>query len=225
MLNKHDRYQKESRRLIKRLNEIRKEIRNQPFIDVPPFQRGWETSIVLREDISNRSDADFILHLIDIGYHKTKHIHKLEHVKMIKRGIYEYDYKCGDGRTCTQSFVPDRISFSEKQFESLSIREKNYFYQSSYAYYSYNRISYNLNIPKYWITLKVKAVFYDKIMDKNGELETEYQEVLSKLQLPPYSKYFYSGRGRYRSESDKLKVNKLILKEQLNEYYESTKDN
>ncbi len=54
MLNKHDLYKKETIRLKKRLKELRNEMINQPYIEVTPFQRGWEVSIVLREDISNR---------------------------------------------------------------------------------------------------------------------------------------------------------------------------
>ncbi len=191
MLNKYDLYEKEYIKLSKRLNELNDEIRSQPYIEVTPFQRGWETTIVLRDDISNRKDADFIQHLIDIGYKEFKTIRRLEYVKLIKRGIYWYEHRYKD-HIHVEDFIPDKIKFSEKQYESLSDREKNYFYKDVHFYHNY--INYYINIPHYWITLKVSPCMYDRIMDKNGKLESEYAKIRSKLQKPPYSKYYYGSR-------------------------------
>jgi hypothetical protein len=222
-INKYEFYEKETIRLSKRLDEISKEIRNQPYIQVPPFQRGWETSIVLREDISNRKDADFILHLINIGYQQTKHIRSLEHVKLIRRGILVHKWKSKyDDKIHSIDFVPDKIRFSEKQYEELTEREKPYFLKDTWWLWRYHdKTAYYINIPSYWIKLKVTPCMYDRIMDKNGELETEYSEIKSKLYNPPYSKYFfgrYTKWNRISKEQNRIQIHKMKLKEGLKEY-------
>lgn len=222
MLNKYDRYHKEYIRLSKRQDEINKERRNQPWIYVTPFQKGWETSIILRDDIANRNDANFILHLIDIGYREHKLIRKLEHVRLIRRGIYIHKWKSKyDDKIHTESFIPDKVSFSEKQYEKLSDREKRWFYRDRYSVWYDKRKLYYLNIPNYWIRLKVKPCIYDRIMDKNGDLESEYEKISDKLHKPPFRKFYYRGSSwnRLSKIHNEIQIGKMKLQEGLDEYY------
>lgn len=223
MLNKFDRYKKEAIRLMKELDSVRKEILQQPFVEVPPFQMGWEVSIILRDDISNRNDADFIRHLINIGYKKFNIIKKIEYVRLIRKGILTYTWKSKYSNNINSiDFVPDRIFLSEKQYEKLSEREKAYFKKDRWGIYNYyNRNNYFLNIPQYWIKLKVKPRIFNKIMDKNGELESRYVKLIDKLHKPPYSKYYFGYRRKgYNIKHYKDEINKIKFNEQLKEYNE-----
>lgn len=169
---KQEKLKKTYRKLSKKYDLTWKELRNQPYRDVEPFQRGWIIYITLRDDILRRKDVDFLLELLDLGYHKTLLTREVNHIRSVRRGVYFYF----NGNWGT-NLIPKRKHITPKQYNEFPERIKKYFTQ----FERYGRIYYKINIPYYWIKLKVKPNIVTKVMDINPKLESEYDKLRNLL--------------------------------------------
>ena len=177
---KQEKLKKEYRELSIKRNLIFKKMLNQPYVDVKPFQKGWNIYITLRGDILRRNDADFLLTLLELGYNKNRYTRSITHIKNIRKGIYYY---CGNKFII--NLIPERKHFTIKQYNEFSERIKKYFDK----FENYGRVYYKINIPYYWIKLNARPNIVTKIRDINPELQSKYDKILNLLKRKCYWKF------------------------------------
>lgn len=214
--NKYEKRYKEFIKAINRLDEVEEELRNLPLRPLKiPFQRGWEVSIRLRDDIARRSDVDTIYKIIELGYHEGYVTQSLNEVKAIRRGEKSIPYIDWRGRKGNRSLIPTKRHITEKQYEELPESIKKYldFDRLCEIYKKYGRKTYSVYLPEYWLNLKARPHIVTHQYIKGGELERERDELRSFLE-----QYWREcGRGyykedRWKDDRKKIKINlrKLI---------------
>jgi hypothetical protein len=210
-----DKYEKKYKEFIKaqdRLHKIEEELRKLPLRPLKvPFQKGWEVTIRLRDDIARRTDAPIIQKLIDLGYHKSYVTPKLSDVKAIRRGEKSVPYTDWRGRKGTRSLIPDKRSLTEEQFKELPLSLQKYldFDRTCTTYIKWGRKTYHIYLPEYWLCLKARPNIITHQHIKGGELEKEEQEL--KDFLDEYWREWCGGYGRswlprWRDERPTIKV-------------------
>ncbi len=172
-LDKHTLLHKKYLTLSKQYDEVRQEKKNQPLRDVKPFQSGWKVFVSFRDDIMNRDDVYFLFHLLSIGYEKYWITRNIKHIKAVRNNIYAIVE-----RNNYVNLIPRRKKISIKQYESFTAREQKWFTKYETIY---NHTYYKINIPLYWIKLKVKPNIVTQIKDINPELESQYQLIRNEL--------------------------------------------
>jgi len=221
---KHDKHELTYKKFIKaekRLNEVYKEIREQPYTKLKePYQSGWTLTPVLRDDFMRSDKGPIVKLLLDKLATKwttnnPKYISQirkkpaLSDVRSILIGKHGYRM---DGPFVRQITI--------KEYEALSEQHKKYFDLLSETFYSkyYNQREYVLNIPIHYIVVKVTKRIVTHIQDINPLLLKEQAE-LRKI-LAPYWRqhgyndgdYHYFERRKERRKS-KIELTKIDLEQ------------
>lgn len=211
---KHDKYELTHKKFIKaekRLNEIYKEIRNLPYRELEkPYQEGWFLQIVLRDDLLKSDKGPFIQLLVDkyctrFVTKNPKFISKirqnpaLSSVRKLffnKHGLHIY-YN-----------GPHIRSLDKREYNKLTDLQKKYFDLDFHSKYT-GREEYSMNLPEYYLRVKVKKRIVTHVQDINPLLLQEQAEL--KSILAPYWRARGYGQGYYhwrenRAERRKSKV-------------------
>lgn len=211
-LNKYEKQEKEYLKMEKRYNELWDEILKLPLIPLPtPFQKGWEITQKLRDDIERRKDADEIKAAIKIGYYPTRYTEKERDVKLIRSGKKNYVITVKKEKVYVDLRLSKRVVL-EKEYDALPDKIKKYFYLDTIheAYTKYGRRYYCVNIPDYYLVLKAKPNILTHYRQKGGELEKEYQFLRDKLWEYWNKKFAYS--KSYPKNKDRSKTRDKIKK-------------
>lgn len=199
-LDKHDLKYKQYLKWEKRKEELRKELDKIPLVPLKePYQDGWYINIHLREDIAK--DASFINKAIEIGYYKNKFTKKVKEVRLIRQGKVSYIETTNKSK-CHIDITPAKIHISEEKFLTLDEKVQKLFYLDtiSDAYRIWGRKYFKINLPSYYITLKVKPNILTHYRKKGGELEQEYQYLRDKIQ-----QYWVENSGGFSTSYPKTK--------------------
>jgi len=217
-----DKYEKKYKTFLKmqrRLDEIEDELRKLPLRELKePYQKGWNISIRLRDDISRREDAHIIQKIIDLGWHKEHYTTDLEAVKAVRKGLKSYictTYK----KPLSISLIPHRKDIKEEEFNKLPNHIKQAFRLDDFSerYTKYNRKYYYCCLPNFYTELKVRPNIITHERLKGGELESEKDFLRNKLWLL-WSIYLPS------EKRVSLKSERRITRDEIQKYKKGEKD-
>lgn len=194
-LDKYEKKYKSFLKMQRRLNEIEEELRKLPLRELKePYQKGWNISIRLRDDISRRDDAHIIQQIIDLGWYKEKYVTDINAVKAIRKGLKSY--------ICTRykepisiNLFPRRKDLTKEQYNNLPEKIKLNFCLDNFSerYLKYNRKYYYCYLPAYYTELRVRPNIITHERLKGGELESEKDFLRDKLWLL-WNIYLRSGK-------------------------------
>lgn len=213
-LNKYDRKYKEFIKAKERLDVVEEKLRELPLRPLQtPFQRGWEVSIRLRDDITRRSDAELIYKLLDMGYSKSYITQSLKDVKAIRKGETEVPYVDWRGRKSMRTLLPNKKWIDEKQYNELPEHLKKYFDfdRLSVSYTRWGKKHYQLYLTPYWLKLKARPYIVTHQCIKGGELERERDELRSFLE-EYWREWCDSGRRWMPKWKDDRKDTKMAIR-------------
>lgn len=207
MLNKKALIEKEFLKMEREYLRLCKECREQPWEEIPPFQRGWDVYVTLREDILNRDDGDFLLYLLKKYSRESFYIRKPDHIRLIRRGIYKV-YTFLNYKT---KLVPSRVKLSYNQYKELPDRERKYF-RRMYKSLARSKDLYKLYFPRHWIKYIIKPHIITKRRVINSSLESEKDKLYNKLSRSTYwnrdSRHYnwakYYNRSKFKKEAIKI---------------------
>jgi len=228
-LDKHEKKYKEYVRMQKRCDELWREIRKLPLIELDePYQKGWIIKLELREDIRRRADGDIIQKMLDMSFRETTTT-SVKHVRMIRQG--KKSYYVGNRH---YSLFPPRQCISHETYLSLNPSEQKYFHldRFSYGYLTKGHKTYYGHFPEYWLVIKARPNIITHRRQKGGELEKEYDYLHHKLYHSGefsefninYGKSFPASKDRARVRDDIQKFMKGEIEDIYNlkvpmEYY------
>jgi hypothetical protein len=164
MLNKYDLKEKEFLKKQRELNELYEKRKEIEWVELKePYQRGWTIYYELRDDIKRREDADKIQRAMELGY-GIAHTRSEAHVRNVRRG----------------DKVKSVINPSRKNLRLKDIPDdlKKYFVADYQGIL--NKRDYQIAIPRYWFTRKVKPFIVTHTRDCSIDRE------ISKLQNELY---------------------------------------
>lgn len=173
MLNKHDYRYKNYLKLEKRMNEVWEKLNSIPWIPLDkPYKDGWYIFWDLRKDIAARKDAPLIREVVSVGYERL-FTRNEAHVRAIRAGKDSVKGKKGK----PTNLRPKKKWLTKKQYDSLSDNVKKYFEldELSERFRKYKIKEWKVQIPEYWIVLRVKGRTVTHYQKKGGQLESEYQ--------------------------------------------------
>lgn len=207
--------EKQNRKLYEELNEIYKKETALPYIEVEPYQRGWEIHITLKDDILNRKDAEFLLLMLSVGYMERSYYgstRDVSIVRMVREGRLKLPVSKYSHMSC---LIPKRYKFSEEQYNAFPERWRKYFSKYRHSYYT-DREYYKLNISPQWLRLKIKPHIITKERDIDPNLMSRKQEIYNELDR---SSMYSIGKKSYRDEwtnpyQSRSKLKAEYLKEQ-----------
>lgn len=218
-LDKHTKKYKSFLKMQKRLDEINKELDKLPLRELKePYQKGWNISIRLRDDISRREDAYIIQQIVDLGWHKELYVTDIEAVKAVRKGLKSY--------VCTKykephsiSLIPHRRDIREEEFNELPNHIKQSFRLDNFSerYIKYGRKYYYCYLPNFYTELKVRPNIITHERLKGGELESEKDFLRDKL-YPLYDIYYRRGR------KVNLKSERRITRDEIQKFKKGEKD-
>lgn len=212
-LDKYEKKYKSFLKMQRRLDEIEEELRKLPLRELKePYQKGWNISIRLRDDISRREDAHIIQQIVDLGWHKERYTTDLEAVKAVRKGLKSYictKYK----EPVSISLFPLRKDLTEEQYNNLPEKVKLNFCLDDFneRYLKYNRKYYYCHLPNYYTELKVRPNIITHERLKGGELESEKDFLRGKLQ--EFYRIYYYGYKRIN-----LKSERRIVRDEIQKY-------
>lgn len=211
-INKHERKEKEIRKLKKRVVEVSKMIRSQPFKELKePYQKGWTIFYKLRDDIARRKDAEKIWTKLSLAYYGSKETKSLKHVKMVRQGIKGY-HEIRNGKRVYVSLGPDKRYITEREYNALDAHTKSWFYYDITESWYYGSRKYRVDIPDHWLVMKVRANMITHVQEIDGDLESEFAKARQKLDI--LSSHRWRGRhldprGKKRTE-ERLAIRKFM---------------
>lgn len=212
-LDKYEKKYKSFLKMQRRLDEIEDELKKLPLRELKePYQKGWNISIRLRDDISRREDAHIIQQIIDLGWYKERYTTDLEAVKAVRKGLKSYictKYK----EPVSISLFPLRKDLTEEQYNNLPEKIKLNFCLDDFSerYLKYNRKYYYCHLPNYYTELKVRPNIITHERLKGGELESEKDFLRGKLQ--EFYRIYYYGYKRIN-----LKSERRIVRDEIQKY-------
>jgi hypothetical protein len=182
--NKYDLKEKEIRALEKRQRELWKAIKEQPYLELKePFQRGWEVYYKLRDDITRRRDIDGIRELFGLAYEECRETRSAHEIKLVRRGERGYYMTYWDGERRYVSLGPKRKFIDQWQYDQLEDRIKRWYVLDHYKSSRSCQKQYRIDIPDYWLVMKVRAhiVTHQQMID--GDLYSESDLIKRKLEM------------------------------------------
>lgn len=198
----------------RRVAEIEELLKDRPLIKLDePVTVGWNIIYELKEEIRRRKDAFDLQQVLDLGYgwSWTK---KIKHVKMIRQGIEGYEYIDFKKVKRWHSFHPPKSHIDEKEYTSLSVAVKKYFYLDtlSESYRKFGRKYYLADLPKHFLTLRCRPIIHTHYQSKGGKLEKERDFL--KDQISEYWRYAegFSYSSSYPAYKDRAKTRDKIQK-------------
>lgn len=172
--NKHFLKEKEYRRLIKRLDEIRTIQRNLGWVEleVPQFI-GWTAKIQPRQDILNRQDDWVFIGICDL-YSTTSFAKKIEYFEWNKKRHNPKD------RFVVYS-KPHIRSIHEWEYQRLVPQAKRWFKLDEFSGSSWRGCSYYCTIPNFYWEIIYEKNYKTKVKVSDVLLEQEEAEIKSKI--------------------------------------------
>lgn len=218
-LDKYEKKYKSFLKMQKRLDEINEELDKLPLRELKePYQKGWNISIRLRDDISRREDAHIIQQIIDLGWYKEHYTTDLEAVKAVRKGLKSYIFTRYKEPISIDLF-PRRKNLTEEQYNNLPERVKLNFKLDNFSerYLKYNRKYYYCHLPSYYTELKVRPNIITHERLKGGELESEKDFLRDKLWLL-WNIYLRS------EKRTNLKSERRIVRDEIQKFKKGEKD-
>lgn len=191
-LKKQIKKEKEFLALCRRRDSLYDKVRNSPLQKLEvPYQSGWDIYVDVRDDIKNRKDYPLIKYLID-NHTKPEHTDNVKLVRMCRRikswsAIREDLWK--EARKHKSLHIPQLFTYKRYDLEfynNLPEQVKKHFQLRTDIFYlggnESKRFYTTLEIPDYWIQLKVKPhmVTHERIL--RPDLISESKEVHTNLE-------------------------------------------
>jgi hypothetical protein len=189
--------------------------RYQPYIEVEPFQKGWQIDVQIKDKFLTQA---CLKEAIDIGY-STKHISSLKHVKNIRRG-QQYYYEYGK----FQTYFPNKHKISIQTYDKFEPKLKQYF--SLYSKEQKTNVTrdvknqslyYLIDINQNWLKLRVKPNIVTSIKQIVPEVESRLQQIRNIFEQKCYWTRFGSNGKRGFNinlrQSFKSQLHKYLLKQ------------
>lgn len=209
--NKYEQREKEFLKLSKRLNELYAELRKLPLKKLKePFQRGWEISYKLRDDVAHRKDANQILEKLSLVFPFSRKTNSVKEVRLIRRGAKGY-YDIRNGKRVYISLGPPRKHLNQREYNKLDEAKKPWFIMEEVESEYYGGKRYRLYLPDHLLVLKVRPNMITHYYEKGGELEAEMDFVAQKLRS--YWEETHGGStSRYPSGKKRAETRAIIGK-------------
>lgn len=218
--DKHTLTHKKFIKAEKRLNELYKLMRNQPWRMLEkPYQDGWKLSIVLREDFL-RSKAGPVVKILIDKLSTKYHIKNPKWVSHIRKNPLLSDVRALMWEKLQWVSGLHIKGISNKEFEALSAQQKKYFTAIPvWQKHTKDPVKddYFLDIVPHYLLVKVDKYMIRQVQDINPVFLKEEAE-LKKI-LAPYYRTFGYGEGYYHwyeNRKNRLKA-KIQIKEELEE--------
>ena len=150
----------------KELIQVQRDLGWEPL--VPPFQRGWRRSFVLREDVARSKDAEFFENIL-------KRINTEQW--SYRRNFFVKKRKWGRKFYVTKHQKLQQ--FYDWQFEKLHFNEKErQYFDLVYVYHRRDSPTPKYVFKEPWrFVLRVRPNIVDKVRVKDVELEARIQEI------------------------------------------------
>ncbi len=236
LLNKHERRYKDYLATEKRYNEVGRLLRKMPLVKLKePFQKGWEIYLDLRDDIKRRTDYPSIKAALDLvtSTWTTRNVALVRRIRSNGR----YDRLVSENYLGNHkyrwAYLPTLSHIrGEEKVKNLSADVRKWFTLDSYAekWSNFRGHMYYLNMPKFWIEMKVRPNIMTHQYLKGGELEKEYDFLRDKLNYywldfaTNWSSSFpaYKDRAQIRAKIQKFKKGEIddILIEKIPREYD-----
>lgn len=209
-LNKQEKQYKEWIGIIEEINRIREELRKLPLIELKePYQNGWVLSFELRDDIKNRKDYNNIQKALDLVHYSIK----TRNVKLIKyiRNHKNFSNFNFNGKKY-ETIHPQLQLLREKQYNSLTEEIKKWFTLDSEneKYASFRGHKYKINIPRYWLEIRIKPFMITHAYQKGGKLEKRLQFLEDKWNS--FHQFFTNYGRTFPANKERLIVKRKINK-------------
>lgn len=165
------------------INKLRREMSAVPLKE--PYQRGWILYLDLRDDIKRRRDYPSIRRAFDLAAVEAR----TRDVKLVKKVRSNKGYLpfCRSLDVKKNNFYqfPQLVKIRKSEYETLLPSEKKWYelapFEEKWA--SFRGSYYQLNIPLYWIEVKVKPNIITHAYALNPALEKEIAELKKKLDV------------------------------------------
>lgn len=220
-LSKQERQYKEYIQLERRYWDVEEKLRAVPYTPLKePFQRGWDIYFDFRSDIKNRRDFPAIKRAFDLC-HSAGYTKNVTFVKRIRnnRSLRSFTLKDIEEKRYGYGVFPVLVPIRERIYEGLAKDVARYFYKDveSEKWKAFRGSYYRVDIPRYYLELKVKPHIVTHKRDKNSELEKEADflrkklEGLWRLYSHNYSSSYPANKGRaqFRSQLSKFKKGEI----------------
>lgn len=195
--------------------EIHRCRRTMPAVPLKePYQRGWILYLDLREDIKRRKDYPSIKKAFDLARvdARTRDIKVIKKVRSSK-GFLPLCRSLDVKKTGFYQF-PQLAKIRKSEYESLLPSEKKWYelapFEEKWA--AFRGSYYQLNIPLYWIEVKVKPNIITHAYAINPALEKELAELQKKLDV--YWKEF----GHNYSTSYPAYKDRAIIRDKIQKF-------
>lgn len=201
---------KEIRKLLKQYNESWGYYETVVLNDY--YHNGWDIYYTLRDDILNRDDSNLILEIVNFWYNSL-HITNSGHLRLVKKGIFEViknynslsllpsnKYKYRQNNTNYTGIYENKIKEEYKKYFKLCYNQLDY---------------YTLNIPQYWLKVRWKKHYSNKVTIINPDKQSTRNQLLNKIQKNDWFNSNLPSEARiwgYKSKWDKIDKNIKINK-------------
>jgi hypothetical protein len=185
--NKYKEKQREILKLSKRINEIYDEMRNAPYVDVEPFQHGWNIQVVVKH---NTIKHESLKEAIDLGFRNYKTFYNPKSIRDIRKGILFYT----EISNIRGTYIPNQIPYSEEQYLKLPENVRKFFHLEK-VNADRNIFAYIIRYDERFMKLKVTKNIVCRIQEINPDLISELAFIKQRL-MKKCPNYF----GKYRRD-------------------------
>lgn len=198
--------------------EINNYRRSMPAVPVKePYQRGWILYLDLRDDIKRRRDYPSIKRAFDLATveARTRDVKLIKKIRS-KKAYLSISREVGTRRLGFYEF-PQLVKIRKSEYDNLLPSEKKWYDLDSFEekWASFRGSYYRLNIPLYWIEIKVKPNIITHSYAINPALEKELAELKKKLDV--YWKEF----GHNYSTSYPAYKDRAIMRDKIQKFKKS----
>ena len=217
-LDKQERRYKDFILCKDRFWEINNYRRSMPAVPVKePYQRGWILYLDLRDDIKRRRDYPSIKRAFDLATveARTRDVKLIKKIRS-KKAYLPISREEGTRRLGFYEF-PQLVKIRKSEYDNLLPSEKKWYDLDSFEekWASFRGSYYRLNIPLYWIEIKVKPNIITHSYAINPALEKELAELKKKLDV--YWKEF----GHNYSTSYPAYKDRAIMRDKIQKFKKS----
>lgn len=191
-----------------------------------PYQQGWVICYDVRPDIKKRVDYPIIKEIIESGWSES-YTSNVNVVRAIRQKKTQALIKNRWNEQHISSYYPRRESISEAKYKKLDIKANRYWVldTASERYTKYQRKDYFATVPSFWLVLKVKPFMITHRRQKGGVIESEYEQLRSRLYFSGefqsfiinYGKSFPKIKERTRAKVNIKKFMKGVADDIVNE--------
>lgn len=217
-LDKQERRYKDFILCKDRFWEINNYRRSMPAVPVKePYQRGWILYLDLRDDIKRRRDYPSIKRAFNLATveARTRDVKLIKKIRS-KKAYLPISREVGTRRLGFYEF-PQLVKIRKSEYDNLLPSEKKWYDLDSFEekWASFRGSYYRLNIPLYWIEIKVKPNIITHSYAINPALEKELAELKKKLDV--YWKEF----GHNYSTSYPAYKDRAIMRDKIQKFKKS----